>query len=141
MSNPTPIFPGNILDGTLKLTGSVRSNIKRWCSTFKNGTEVDLVIRKRTQKRTDQQRKYYFGVAVKILAEHFGYDIDTMHEELKYKFNPVESKFHPGVMIGGSTTALSTEGFMGREISYVDRICQWAAMEYSIYIPPPESVE
>jgi hypothetical protein len=61
-----------------------------------------------------------------------------MHAELKELFNPVESKIRPGVMIGGTTTKMSTGEFMAAEDSYVERICRWSAMEYQIYIPPPK---
>jgi len=64
-----------------------------------------------------------------------------MHEDLKQKFNPAESKIEPGKMIGGTTTALSTVEFFSAEDSYVERICRWAAMEHSVFIPPPKKVD
>ena len=67
-------------------------------------------------------------------------DALNMMEDLKKKFNPVESKLEPGKMIGGTTTKLSTIDFMVAEDSYVERICRWASMEYKIYIPPPKKV-
>ena len=51
------------------------------------------------------------------------------------------SKIEPGKKIGGTTTKLSTVDFFSAETSYVERICRWAAIEFSIYIPPPKKAE
>ena len=42
---------------------------------------------------------------------------------------------------GTTTTKLSTVDFFSAETSYVERICRWAAMEFSIFIPPPKKAE
>lgn len=137
MKQPIPIFEGDIVDGRLVLQVLVRQSIARWCRTFKTGTHVDLVIRKHKSQRSTEQNAYYWGVVVPILADHFGYDAEEMHEELKLMFNPIDSKVVPGRKIGGSTTKLSTVEFYSDESSYVERICRWAASEHGLYIPPP----
>ena len=140
MKQPTPTFSGFVDRDTGKLTilDYVKESIKRYCLTLK-GKEVDIIIRKHRKNRTNDQNNYYFGVVLPILAEYFGHDnIENMHEEMKELFNPIESKVKPGKKIGGSTAKMSTEEFMASETSYVERICRWAATEYSIYIPPPD---
>jgi len=139
MKQPTPVFEGDILDGKLKLLDRVKDEISRWCRTFKTGTHIDIKITKHRAQRTNEQNKYYWGVVIPILADYFGHDNpEDMHEDLKLKFNPVESKLEPGAKIGGTTTKLSTVEFFSDETSYIERICRWAGMEYSIYIPPPD---
>ena len=142
MKQPVPIFEGHVVEKKLKLLEIEKSAIARWVATFKNGTKLDIIIRKHKSKRTDEQNRYYWGVVIPILADYFGHDNpEDMHEDLKRKFNPVESKITPGKMIGGTTTKMSTVDFYSAETSYVERICRWAAMEYSIYIPPPKKME
>ena len=141
MKRPTPIFEGDIVDGKLKLLPQIKESISRWVRTFKTGTHVEITIRKYRTKRTNDQNRYYWGVVVPILSDHFGYDPEEMHEELKFLFNPLQSKIDPNRTIGGSTTKMSTVEFYGDEDSYVEKICRWGATEHGIYIPPPEKVE
>ena len=119
----------------------IKTAISRWCMTFKTGSHVEIIIRKHREKVTDPQRGYYFGVAIPILANHFGYDKEEMHEEMKLMFNPIPSKIDPSRTIGGSTTKMSTVEFFSDQDSYVERICRWAASEHGVYIPPPEKAE
>lgn len=143
MKAPIPKFKASVQKGKMVILDFIRKDMARWVSTFKDGTELDIVIKKHVKDRTTLQNAYYFGVVVPILADHFGYDdAEEMHTELKEKFNPIESKITPGKMIGGSTTKLSTEEFFSsNEKSYVERICRWGATEYGIYIPPPTKMD
>ena len=142
MKQPIPIFEGNIVEHKLKLFNHVKKAIALWCRTFKNGTKVEIVIRKAKTKRTNEQNRYYWGVVIPILADYFGHDCaEDIHEDLKLKFNPIESKIDSTKKIGGSTTKLSTIDFYSAEDSYIERICRWAASEYDIYIPPPKKSE
>ena len=141
MKQVIPIFQADIVDGKLKMLDHVKQAIIRWCMTFKTGSHVEIIIRKHRSKRSDAQSRYYFGVVVKILADHFGYDKEEMHEEMKLMFNPIPSKIDPSRTIGGSTTKMNTVEFFSDEDSYVERICRWSATEHGIFIPPPEKME
>jgi hypothetical protein len=138
MKQPTPIFEGDILSGKLVFQNQTKAAIVRWLRTFKTGTHVDCTIRKHHSKRSNEQNKYYWGVVISILSNHFGYDPEEMHTEMKLMFNPIPSKIDPARSIGGSTTKLSTVEFFSDEQSYVERICRWAAEQHGVYIPPPE---
>ena len=142
MKQITPTFEAHIKEhGKIKMFPLEQSAMKRWISTFKVGTKLEIIIRKYRSKRTLLQNNYYWGTVIPILSDYFGYEPEEMHEELKLKFNPVKSKIDPTRMIGGSTTKMSTEEFYCGEQSYVERICRWAAMEYGVYIPPPKGGE
>jgi len=142
MKQPIPIFEGDVVNKKLKLFDHEKKAIARWVATFKDGTKLDITIRKHKSKRSNEQNRYYFGVVLPILADYFGHDnTEDMHEDLKLEFNPIESKIEPGKIIGGTTTKLSTVDFFSAETSYVERICRWAATEYEIYIPPPKKAE
>jgi len=142
MKQPIPVFEGDIVKRKLKLFDHVKKAMALWCSTFKDGTKLDITIRKHKEKRSNEQNRYYWGVVVPILADFFGHDNpEDMHEDLKLKFNPMESKIDKNKIIGGTTTKLSTVDFYSAEDSYIERICRWSAMEYNIYIPPPKKIE
>lgn len=142
MKQPIPVFEGDIVEKKLKLFDHVKKAMALWYSTFPNGTKVDITIRKHREKRSNEQNAYYWGVVVPILADYFGHDNpEDMHEDLKLKFNPMKSKIDKDKTIGGTTTKLSTVDFYSAETSYIERICRWAASDYSIYIPPPKKIE
>ena len=141
MKRAVPIFEGDIVDGKLKFQPGIREAIARWIKTFKAGTHVDCTIKKHSSKRSNEQNRYYWGVVISILSDHFGYDPEEMHEEMKLMFNPIQSRIDPTRRIGGSTTKLSTVEFFSDEQSYVERICRWAAEQHGVYIPPPDSAE
>lgn len=136
MKTPTPKFKGTVLaDKTLKMFDLERRNMARWIATFPAGAELEITIRKRSEKRSNLQNSYYWGVVLPILADHIGHDtVEAMHEDLKLKFNPVPSKIHPEKKTGGSTAEMSTEKFT----KYVDTVCRWAATDLGCYIPEPE---
>lgn len=140
MKQPVPIFEGDIVNGKLIFNSWTRSAMARWIQTLKNGTHVDCTIRKHHSKRSNEQNRYYWGVVIAILSEHFGYDPEEMHEEMKLMFNPIPSKIDPSRTIGGSTTKMDTVEFFSDEQSYVERICRWAAEQHEVFIPPPEGV-
>jgi len=141
LKQPIPVFEADIVDGKLKMLDHVKQAIARWCRTFKTGAHVEIIIRKHKVKRSNDQNRYYWGVVISILSDHFGYDPEEMHEEMKLMFNPIPSKIDPSRTIGGSTTKLSTVEFFSDEDSYVERICRWAATEHGIFVPPPEKIE
>lgn len=142
MKQPVPIFEGHVVKKKLKLLDHVKKAIALWVSTFKDGAKLDITIKKQKSQRSILQNSYYWGVVIPILADHFGHDNpEDMHEDLKLKFNPIQSKVDPKTKIGGSTTKLSTVDFYSSEDSYIERICRWASMDHALYIPPPKKVE
>ena len=142
MRQPIPIFSGDVVGKKLKLLQHVKKSISLWVSTFPNGTKLDITIRKHSEKRSNEQNRYYWGIVIPILADHFGHDnAEEMHEDLKQEFNPVPSKINPEKIIGGSTTKLSTIDFFSADTSYIERIIRWASMEHGVFVPPPKKSE
>lgn len=138
MKRPTPIFTGTVKAGKMKILGVNKLAMERYILSLPDGP-YDITIKKHRKDRTTDQNAYYWGVVVKILGQHFGYDAVDMHTELKRLFNPIVSKID-GAIIGGSTTALSTVEFYHDQDSYIERICRWAASDHGVYIPPPERI-
>lgn len=127
-------FPGEVKQGNLVLDN--RSRFQNFVKGFE-GKKVEIILRKRKKQRSDQQNRYYFGVCVKILADHFGYTVEEMHEALKWKFLKVQSDPDHPIETVKSTASLSTVEFM----ELIAQIQIWAATEFSIVIPDPREID
>jgi len=98
------------------------------------GKKVAIKVGK--PQRSDNQRRFYFGVIVKILADEWGYNPpEQMHDALREEFlrleaDPEHGKPLPTVR---STSDLNTAEFE----DYLDRIRAWAATDYGIVLPFP----
>ena len=83
---------------------------------------------------TVQQRKAYFGIAVKRLADHYGYEPKVMHKALAgayYGF--IDVKLGDMVIkVPASTTGRTTKEFM-EFFDYIQKI----AAERQVDIPSP----
>lgn len=99
------------------------------------GKHVELTIKKRRTKRTDPQNRYYFGVVVKLLAEHCGYETDEMHEALAMRFLRIEDCPITGAPRRKRTPKTDTEEFA----RYLDSCIRLAA-ELGVVIPSPSEV-
>lgn len=128
---------GKVVDGELQ--GISRQKLKAELGYF-NGKPVELIIRKRKKHRSNQQNKYYW-VLISIISDHLGYDRDTIHEIVKYKFLKKESVDNNTGEVYEyvcSTTKLSTVEFL----EYVENIIRWSAETFSIVLPlPNEQIE
>ena len=82
--------------------------------------------------RTLPQNKLYWGVYLKIIAEHIGeLCLEDLHEELKLKFNPKDSRLTPGNRFGGTTTKMTRKEFT----QYLEKIRIWAFQFHGIVLP------
>jgi hypothetical protein len=99
------------------------------------GKHVELTIRKRKTARTSQQNRFYFGVVVKLLAEHCGYERDEMHEALAMRFLRIEDCPITGAPRRKRTPQTDTEEFG----QYLDSCIRLAA-EQGVVIPDPNTV-
>ena len=100
------------------------------------GKKVTITIEKYSNRRTNQQNAYYWGVVLKVLSEHTGYTLDEMHEYLKTKFLGTKKIVIAGEEIerGLTTTKLTTTDYMG----FIAEIQRWASEKLDCYIPDPE---
>jgi len=135
VSQPTPVFLGRVTEqGRLHL--EQRGMFRRWLSSLA-GKDVELVVRRRRKQRSLQQNAYYHGVIVKMLADHFGYRPEEMHEALKFEFLRRDPDDRRPLATVRSTTSLSTQDFE----DFQERVRQWALEEHEVLIPLPNEVE
>ena len=134
-------FFGRIDGGVLKISNRRAFDLE--LSAIKD-TDVEIVIKKRGRRST-QQNRYYWGVVVWMVRKRldemgYRYTADDVHSFLKDKFNGVDIANDDGEVIGRigqSTTHMNKSEFA----EYVDKISEWASMSLEIYIPPPGATE
>jgi len=90
-------------------------------------------IQKAKNIRSLKQNKYYWGVVVKILAQHTGYTSEETHQELARMFLQYENN---GKLFVRSTTKLNTAEFE----KFTESCRQWASSEMSVHIPLPNEI-
>lgn len=124
------LFYGRVLPGGLL----VLDQAKDYAATVRSlrGKHVELTIRKRRTKRSSQANRYYFGVVVKLLAEHCGYDVQEMHEALAFRFLRIEDC----PITGAPRRKRTPETDTGEFAEYVDHCIRLAA-ELGVVIPQP----
>lgn len=136
MPAPVPIFRGKV-DETGKLKLSNAKEFARYLLTLKD-KDVELTVKAWSQRRSDAENRYYWGVVVEILANEFGYLPDEMHEILKAKFLRRWATGKVGAFpFAGSTATLQTKAFQ----EYLETIRTWALSEHHINIPLPGEVD
>lgn len=131
---------GHIENGQLHIHNRKRFDQELQC--FKDGADVEVIVKKKG-RRSNQQNRYYFGVVLKeiqlrLMELGTDTDIETLHEWCKLKFNTdkvVVPETAEVIEIGKSTTEFNKEEFA----EYVERIIEWSASSLSIYIPPPNT--
>ena len=134
----TPKFHAQILDGRIKLFPGERRYYDE-CLLSLEGKNVQISIGKVKGLRTEQQMRFYWGVVVKLIADHIGHDSDYIHEFLKDKFAPRQTRRVNGEVriVAGCSHDLFKENFFA---DYVDHIRAWSSAELGVVIPDPNQV-
>lgn len=136
----SPIFHGHVdLTGVLHLDdkASYLQHARRYA-----GKPVELVLRRRTSKRSNQQNRWMWGIAYRLLGEHWGYE-RTEHEQMHYGLlaqcfgTRVDPRFGIRVPNVASSSKLSTVEFG----EYMEWLVRYAAVEEHIRIPLPNEAD
>ncbi len=133
----TPIFFGAVRDGRLLLDKG--GQFTQYLHTL-NGKRIELTVEKLKHPRSKSQNAYYFGVVVKLIAQHTGHDPEQIHELLKQMFSPRWYYPNGGSLktlgIPTSTARLDTVEF----VEYTERCRLWASEFLGLQIPLPGEV-
>jgi hypothetical protein len=128
----TPIFDGTIQDGKLLLDKGEK--FRQYLQGL-NGKRVQVAVEKLKHSRTIQQNRYYWGVVVRLIAQHTGHDPEQIHELLKQRFSPkwyfVIGEVDRGA-VPTSTTRMDTIQFVDYRV--------WATEFLGLDIPLPGEV-
>ena len=98
-----------------------------------------VVITERKSKRSNEQNRWIWGVAIPLIAEHCGYDHherEALHYELLAKrFGTVTSKMDPAMKVPAKTSSqMNTREFS----DYMEWLARFAATELGVIIPLPD---
>jgi hypothetical protein len=122
MSRPAPRFIATVdKHGVPHLHDKAAWDAWMWAHA---GRKIEIAPRRFVKPRSLKQLRTYFGLCVKAIADHTGYEVHEVHEEIKRRC---------GI---DSTKKLTTE-----EMEEV-RECanRWAAQDLDLVLPDPESV-
>ena len=129
-----PVFPARVNERGQVIIRD-RESFDNYAKTLQ-GSELEVIIRKRKSQRSSQQNRYYFGCVVKLIGEYCGYDTDDMHEALAMKFLRIEDCPITGVPRRKRTPKTNTAEFA----AYVDQCIRFGA-ELGVVIPEPGQVD
>jgi hypothetical protein len=98
---------------------------------FSEDDDLEIIVRKKLPKSSNQQNRYYWGVIVKLISEYTGHTPEEVHAILKYKF--LRRRSQEGFEFVPSAMALSTRD---REAFHDD--CRlWGNVVLGLNIPEP----
>lgn len=129
-----PIWKARRIRGKRRLQFQFEERFLEYLQSFKEGTDLEVIVRRASKKRTLPQNRYYFGVVVRQLAKFCGYDEKRMHQSLKNEFLSYRDE-ETGLLVTLSTAELSTVAFR----KYCDEVQRWAAEFLGFVIPDPPS--
>jgi hypothetical protein len=128
-----PIWQAKKIKGKQKLEFQQQDRFAAYLSSFRDGTELEVIVRKRGKQISLPQMRYYFGVIIAMLCEETGVDNkEAMHTALKIRFlSEVDAK--SGLMIVKSYSSLET----AEAEEYHAKVKRWAAEFLNLAIPDP----
>lgn len=128
-------------EGKIKILNS--DLLHKWAADNK-GKNILIEVEVRTNKRSNPQNSYYWGVVVDMVHKgmvEYGNDFSKQetHEFLKARFNYKDVELLEGhyIEVPQSTTRLDTVGFN----EYIIKIQQFASDMLAIIIPDPNQSE
>lgn len=127
------VFYGKVLSGGLLVLDKPQEYAKH--VRAHRGRFVEILLRKRKTQRSSQANRYYFGVVVKLLADHCGYDRQEMHEALAMRFLRIED-----CPITGAPRRKRTPDTDSQEFSEYVNHCIRLAAEFGVVIPEAKDV-
>ncbi len=128
-----PTFKVNIEDG--KLSFQDKEKYEGYLTSLFPG-EYELIVRKPKKVRSSRANRYYWGVVLKLIAEHTGEDMEDLHNHFSFKHLGYSGK--SGKLVSRRSTAmLSKEEFT----EYMDKVMLWAMQYLEITFPDPEAVD
>jgi hypothetical protein len=138
---PVPVFHATVSEnGKLVLEPAERYQRQGYLRRLA-GKSVDVVVKPHRHKRSDAQNRFWWGVAVPLIAHELGYDKHE-HEALHYALvnlcfgttsDPRLKQDVPNARSSQLTTAQFSE--------LMEWAVRWAATEYGIVVPLPHEAE
>jgi len=118
------LFTGRVLPGGLLVLDRPKDyakHVRGYAGQF-----VEVIVRKRREKRSIKSNRYYWGYVLQQIAEATGYTKDEAHDALKYQF--LREDGDGPLMKVKSTADLSVEEFS----EYLERVMVFGAQTFGI---------
>ena len=134
-----PVFHGVVRGGVLELEPRERDLRHGWLKSLE-GCSVDVTVKKHHNKRSDRQNRYWWGVAVPLIAHELGYDKhehESVHYALVSKCFGVTHDVSLGEIPKVKSSHLNREQFS----ELMEWAVRWAASELGIVVPLPNEAE
>lgn len=131
------VFPVTIANG--KCTLQDPAKFARVVKSIGNSDNKELILQDVEKDRSDNQRKYYYGVIIEITKNHFGYSKDDMHIVWCEKFLSYTVKGLNGQEVKVFKTASQLNTKQTEE--FHEQIRQHCLIEHQLNIPLPNEVE
>ncbi len=132
MNKLTPVFYANKEPGK-KMVFEKLKLFNHYVNSLSG--RLKITIEEYKEKRSNPQNRYYWGVIVKILGNHFGYTQKETHSAIGQEFLLVERDGKPPFV--RSTSDLDTQEF----VEFNEQVKIWAVTYFGVVIPDPESVD
>lgn len=122
------------------LSDDEREQRRSWLRSLA-GKPVDVVVKVHRNKRSVDQNAWLWGVALPLIGEALGYDLDE-HETLHYAlidhcFGTVFDERLGRDVPKVRSSKLDTKTFS----EYMEWLVRWAAREHGISVPLPDDAE
>jgi hypothetical protein len=133
-----PIFHGVVTKGAIQFLPRERDLRQGWLRSLE-GLPVDVVV-KVQDRRSDSQNKWWWGVAVPLIAYELGYDkheLEAVHYALVSKCFGVKPDRLLGEVPNVRSSHLTTVQFS----ELMEWAVRWAAQEMGIMVPLPHEAE
>jgi hypothetical protein len=134
---PVPTFPARVSDaGVLDVSQTQRQAMARWCKTLK-GQDVEIVVRKKQDKRSLDQNAYWHSVPVRIMAEEWGETPERAHYLMLAEWRGYSDGPKGPLPNCTSSSKLTREEFS----ELITWVLEWGPSEWNCYIPAPNEVD
>lgn len=142
MGRQVPIFNGHVSDdGERIVFAEQERGIRRGYLRQLAGKAVDVIVRPHRRRRSDRQNRWWWGIAVPLIAHELGYDRHE-HEDVHYALvakcfgTHVDERLKQEVP-NKRSSALSTEDFS----TLMEWGVRFAAQDLGIVVPLPGEAE
>lgn len=137
-----PVFHAVVTDDGLRLEFEPAEKRLRaqWLLTL-SGQAVDVVVRKHRRQRSDRQNRWWWGIAVPLIAADLGYDRHE-HEQVHYALVAKCFGTHADAKLGVEVPNVRSSTLTTTEFSeLMEWAVRWAATERGIVLPLPDDAE
>jgi hypothetical protein len=127
-----PVFEAKTDGRTLTFETPVR--LQNYLFNLK-GKKLEVVVRKQRSQRSNNQNNYLWGVVYKLISDATGYEVDEVHDIIKFKF--LRKKNNYGMDYVKSTAKMNTTEME----EYLDKVRKWSEVELNCKIPMPNEID